>query len=137
MKLALEDLARQNEIPVENARLRDDVERITRHDLKTPLQVVIQIPGMLIDDGNLSQDEEALMRMLEIINHSLDLDSLDNNRIRIHNRGEVPVEIRDRFFDKFVTSGKRKGSGLGTYTARLMAEAMAEAMGGAVGEAVG
>ena len=43
--------------------------------------------------------------------------------IRITNDGTVPVEIRERFFDKFTTSGKTRGSGLGTYSARLMTEA--------------
>jgi len=42
--------------------------------------------------------------------------------IRIHNRGMVPEDIRDRFFDKYVTSGKKSGTGLGTYSARLIAE---------------
>ncbi len=37
--------------------------------------------------------------------------------IEIRNRGVVPVEIRDRFFDKFVTTGKADGTGLGTYAA--------------------
>lgn len=43
-------------------------------------------------------------------------------RIAIHNSGIVPAEIRDRFFEKYVTAGKKTGIGLGTYSARLMAE---------------
>jgi len=42
--------------------------------------------------------------------------------IGIHNKGAVPADIRARFFDKYVTSGKVKGSGLGTYSAKLIAE---------------
>ena len=42
----------------------------------------------------------------------------------IHNFGRVPREIEDRFFEKYVTSGKaHKGTGLGTYSAKLVAEA--------------
>ena len=41
--------------------------------------------------------------------------------ISIDNCGEVPEAIRDRFFDKFVTAGKRTGTGLGTYSAKLSA----------------
>jgi signal transduction histidine kinase len=41
--------------------------------------------------------------------------------IIIHNEGAVPEELRASFFDKYVTWGKRGGSGLGTYSARLMA----------------
>ena len=40
----------------------------------------------------------------------------------MENVGEVPRTIRENFFEKFVTAGKRNGSGLGTYSARLMAQ---------------
>jgi len=39
----------------------------------------------------------------------------------IRNRGEVPRSIRDRFFEKYVTAGKKDGTGLGAYCARLIA----------------
>ncbi len=42
--------------------------------------------------------------------------------IEIRNQGTVPEQIRNRFFQKHVTWGKKKGTGLGTYAARLMAE---------------
>lgn len=44
-------------------------------------------------------------------------------RILIQNKGVVPRDIRDVFFDKFVTQNKSSGSGLGTYSARLLAVA--------------
>lgn len=44
-------------------------------------------------------------------------------QVQISNRGAVPPSIRERFFDKFVTLGKRDGTGLGTYSARLLTEA--------------
>lgn len=47
----------------------------------------------------------------------------DHRKISIHNFGEVPEKIRNVFFDKFVTSGKRNGTGIGTYSAMLMAKA--------------
>ncbi|MBF0346370.1 MAG: hybrid sensor histidine kinase/response regulator [Magnetococcales bacterium] len=39
--------------------------------------------------------------------------------VKITNSGEVPEAIRDRFFEKYVTSGKKSGTGLGTYSAWL------------------
>ena len=48
----------------------------------------------------------------------------DQAQIRIHNWGAVPADIKGRFFDKYVTSGKPNGTGLGTYSARLLAQAM-------------
>lgn len=44
--------------------------------------------------------------------------------LAIHNPTPVPEAVRARFFDKFVTSGKSTGTGLGTYSARLMIEVM-------------
>ena len=44
-------------------------------------------------------------------------------RILISNMGSVPADMRERFFDKFATSGKPGGSGIGTYSAQLLARA--------------
>lgn len=41
---------------------------------------------------------------------------------RVHNLGAVPEDMRHRFFDKYATSGKRFGTGLGTHSARMIAE---------------
>lgn len=41
--------------------------------------------------------------------------------VRIHNYGVVPDDVRDRFFERYATSGKKRGTGLGTYSARLIA----------------
>ncbi|MBU1039881.1 MAG: PAS domain S-box protein [Proteobacteria bacterium] len=42
----------------------------------------------------------------------------------LRNSGEVPLDIRERFFEKYATSGKLHGTGLGTYSARLMVRAL-------------
>ncbi|EHJ48665.1 PAS/PAC sensor signal transduction histidine kinase [Solidesulfovibrio carbinoliphilus subsp. oakridgensis] len=47
--------------------------------------------------------------------------SSTSKQLCICNKGEVPCEIRDKFFDKFVTSKKLNGTGLGTYSAALIA----------------
>ena len=47
----------------------------------------------------------------------------DPVRVVIHNKGTVPEDIRRTFFDRYATSGKRSGTGLGTYSARLIARA--------------
>lgn len=46
----------------------------------------------------------------------------DMAEVEIANRLEVPEAIRSVFFQKYVTHGKRGGTGLGTYTAKLIAE---------------
>jgi signal transduction histidine kinase len=50
------------------------------------------------------------------------LERASDPSIHIHNLGAVPAEIRDTFFEKYATSGKHGGTGLGTYSARLIAE---------------
>ena len=42
-------------------------------------------------------------------------------RIVLTNQGAVPESIRERFFEKYVTAGKPKGTGLGAYSARRIA----------------
>jgi len=211
-------LEKQNMELVEAAKLREDVERISRHDLKTPLNAIIGLPRIMMMDKNLPEKykdflkmiEESGRTMLNMINLSLDLfkmergiyrfrpvpvnisgiitrilgelNEMENSKrlhtdlllegkswacpdkffvqgeellcysmlsnlirnafeaspegericidlageagyalIRIHNKGAVPAEIRDRFFGKYVTSGKKSGTGLGAYSARLIA----------------
>jgi len=50
------------------------------------------------------------------------LNEEDAKIISIHNKGAVPTEIRDKFFDKYITANKIGGTGLGSYSAKLMAE---------------
>ena len=198
--------------------LRDDVDRITRHDLKAPLMGVINMPTLLFKNKTLPAKDIELLhliqesgyRMLRMVNMSLALYQMetgayqcqrqlfdllgtvarvlrdtrtsaedkeiglsvlldgspvcpgdrfpvvgeelltltmlenllknaieasppagtcviacDSRRqtLRITNPGEVPEAIRDRFFEKYVTAGKRWGTGLGTYSAWLIARA--------------
>ena len=44
--------------------------------------------------------------------------------VSVRNRGAIPEQIRPRFFTKFATAGKRRGTGIGAYGARMMAEAL-------------
>jgi len=209
------ELSRQNELLQENVRLREHVDRIARHDLKTPLNALVGIPPLLPDYG-LNEEgvklarmmEEAGITMLNMINRTFDLYRLETGTyvlepadvnlvavarkaasdvaadayfadrpvrvlfeerpasegdclvirgeellcysilsnlvknaveasppgqevtvslgregeeavVGITNAGEVPEEIRERFFQKYVTAGKRDGTGLGAYSAML------------------
>ncbi len=94
-KKRLED---QNRELLEAGRLREDVERITRHDLKTPLNAIIGYPRMMMADGNLPADhleylkmiEEAGLMMLNMINLSLDIFKMERG---IYELQSVPVNI--------------------------------------------
>ncbi len=70
--------------------LREEVERITRHDLKGPLNGIIGLPNLLMDDPNLTDEQrqalrmvtDAGYRMLRMINVSLDIYKMETGRYR-------------------------------------------------------
>ena len=218
LKEAHERLEKQNAELREAARLREDVGNIMRHDLKGPLNSIIALPQIIMQEKSLDPEQLASLkivqesgyRMLSMINLSLDLFKMERGiyslqpvavdilkvmkgifdaaqsvakakstflqvlirgsppneedrffvlgeellcysllsnlvknaveaspegetisvlledreepAIRIHNQGTVPMDIRERFFEKYATSGKSGGTGLGTYSAKLIAE---------------
>lgn len=71
---------------------------------------------------NLMRNAAEASREGDCINVSFSIEP-QNMVVAICNTGLVPAEIRDRFFNKYVTAGKAQGSGLGTYSARLVTEA--------------
>ena len=206
------ELREQRAMALENARLREEIERMTRHDIKNPLNALLALAQDLATGDNLlpAQREtveamqESARFVLDLIDHSqalyrmesgtyqlepvdLDLSALlarvvaetraafgslpihvhqaapvplrvrgeellchtlfsnlirnaaeaspvgsevsieietesDGVSVHIYNDGAVPEPIRDTFFDKYVTHGKTRGTGIGTYSARLMTE---------------
>ena len=74
-------LQRQFELLKENTRLREEVERITHHDLKNPLGSILSLSSMLADDNALANRhresvqliEESAFYMLSLLSRSLDL----------------------------------------------------------------
>ena len=217
---ALKRLEQEAEVLAENLRLKEHVERLSRHDLKTPLTSVISIPQMLLETSGLTDEQKRLLRaiegagyrILDMVNRSLDLFRMESGvyefqparvdarevvervcddlaslarergvtiaipdrtaaappeglvmaeelltysmlanliknaveaapvntvvqvfldagpagshdvAISVQNQGTVPLFLRDAFFRKYSSSGKKSGTGLGTYSARLMAE---------------
>ncbi len=198
--------------------MKEDVERIMHHDLRSPLGGIVSLPDLIRDYGNLNPEQEEMLEMLEssgqrmlrMVDMSLDLlkmergtytcdprkvdpesvvravlaeiepafkyqqiqaiitqnrpdesapllmyaeehllygilsnliknafeASPDGEQVSIHlsdapvptiaieNRGGVPAPVRKYFFEKYKTFGKKSGTGLGTYSARLMANTM-------------
>ncbi len=70
---------------------------------------------------NLIKNAAEAIRSGETV--TIELDTDNGRRIRIMNPGRVPEEICNSFFNKYVTSGKSGGTGLGTYSAKLITEA--------------
>jgi len=203
-------------------RLRDDVHRMMRHDLKSPLIGIMGLAGLLLKGGNLTEKQrketgmiqELGERMLGFIDRTRDLFQMEEGSyqlnpqrvnllstlqriektlkplalrkrtnlvftlfgqrtnleteylilgeetlleimfanlmkngieaspeggtitvsidavgepgqafhlIDIHNKGVVPVDIHEKFFEPYTTAGKEGGTGLGTHNALLVA----------------
>ena len=221
-RVAERRLEEKNRSLREMVRLREQVEAMNRHDLKNPLNVIVNAPRFILENEPalsevsrqmLQACEESGYTMLDMVNRSLDIyrietgnyrlepervdllavledvlkeapvtpaagsgrsrvaiadrredraapllacgerllcHSLFSNLVRnaleasspdgpvtielayrepsrecvvtVTNEGSVPEGIRNRFFDKLVTSGKKGGVGIGTYSARLCTE---------------
>ncbi len=100
--------------------------------------------SFVLDGKGVCENEEFFVQSEELLSYSLfsnlfknamdaspvgdtitiDFADGDRNSVAIHNMGAVPEDIRDTFFDKYTTSGKTGGTGLGTYSAKLIATAL-------------
>ena len=87
--------------------------------------LTLQTDGLLLDI--------ILMNLLRNALEASDLDAQvlvdlsedgDELAIAIANGRPVPLEIRERFFDKYTTAGNKEGTGLGTYSAFIMTRAL-------------
>jgi signal transduction histidine kinase len=102
------------------------VELLLRFEGEEPEDRVLPVPA-----------EDMLMRMLlgNLMKNALEATPeggwvrIDLRReeqgvaLAVSNPGDIPPEVRERIFEKYYTSGKKGGTGLGTYSARLMARA--------------
>ena len=196
---------------LETAQLRDNVDGIMQHDIKSPLGIIISGPEMIREFGEVNEAQNDLLRrietsgyhILDMVNRSLDLQKMESGKyelkrgevdlgiiiknaiselsvfcqskeisiiksgvewdsvivlgedmlcysifsnliknaieaspdkgnvevkmdlegewveISIYNKGRIPEQIRDRFFEKYVSCKKISGTGIGTYSSQL------------------
>jgi PAS domain S-box-containing protein len=91
----------QNEYLKENVRLREEVERISRHDLKTPLNSIIAVPRLLREQKHMNSEDEELLTMVEragyrilsMVNMSLDLLKIEQGTYRFRPRAVDLVDL--------------------------------------------
>lgn len=84
--------------------LRQDVERMARHDLKGPLGAIISYPVIIAEAGPLTPEQtedlerirEAGFRMLEMINLSLDLYKMEQGRYEFRPERVDVLAVLDR-----------------------------------------
>ncbi|BAH76216.1 PAS domain S-box protein [Solidesulfovibrio magneticus] len=80
-------------------RIKEDVERIVRHDLKSPLNAAITIPFILMEEDNLTPDQRRLLslmaaagrRMLTQINSSLEMHKIESGTYQIKPQACDPI----------------------------------------------
>ncbi|HEX5755386.1 MAG TPA: hybrid sensor histidine kinase/response regulator [Arenimonas sp.] len=91
-------LQRQLQLEAENARLREQVERMARHDLKSPIGGIVNFADELMRFGGLSAEQSELVAaihesawsVLDLINLSLDLYRIERGAFELH---PVRVEL--------------------------------------------
>jgi signal transduction histidine kinase/CheY-like chemotaxis protein len=87
----VQQLEAQNTALLDAIRLREEVERIARHDLKTPLASIASVPRLLRERRVLDPRESELvgmvegaaMRVLSMVNLSLDLYRMEQGTYRL------------------------------------------------------
>lgn len=91
-----------------DARLREDVERMSRHDLKTPLNGLIGVVRLLREEAQMPQGSRELLgiaeragyRMLEMVNLSLDLFRMEQGSYAFHPQPvDLAAVVRRVLFD--------------------------------------
>ncbi|MBI2770193.1 MAG: response regulator [Burkholderiales bacterium] len=94
----------QNAALEDNARLREEVERMSRHDLKTPLNSIIGVARLLREDGRLAPAQVELLgvaeragyRMLEMVNLSLGLFKMETGSYDFRPQAVNLAEVASR-----------------------------------------
>jgi len=97
-------LERQNEALKENVRLREEVERIGRHDIKTPLNSIVAVPRLLREERRLGPEADELLgiveragyRILSMVNLSLDLHKMEQGSYTLRPDAVDLVDLMDK-----------------------------------------
>lgn len=64
LKWTLADLTRQNTALADSARLREDVARLTQHDLRNPIKSIIARTNVLLGNGFLNESDKQLVHLI-------------------------------------------------------------------------
>jgi signal transduction histidine kinase len=95
---AFEELKQQHAVLAENMRLREEVDHITRHDLKNPIGGIMNFADLLLSDQNLSADQRDMIAtigdsarlVLNMVNLSLDLVKIEQGTYELQ---AAPIDL--------------------------------------------
>ena len=114
---AREELKEQNRLLQENMQLREQIEAITRHDLKAPLNAVIGLPELIFMDGeNLTPDQvenvqmikESGYKMLNMINRSLDMYKMEKGSYEFTPQAVDLTRVLENLIREYAPVGDKK-----------------------------
>lgn len=99
---ARQQLEEQNKTLLDAAQLREDVEQMTRHDLKNPLNAILSYPQLIEMVGKLNDQQRQFLRAIEtagyrilnLINRSLDLVKMERGIYTFHS---APINLMHLF----------------------------------------
>lgn len=102
LKRARQQLEEQNKILLEAVQLREDVEQMTRHDLKNPLNAILSYPQLIEMVGELNDQQRQFLRAIEtagyrilnMINRSLDLVKMERGTYTLQS---APINLLQLF----------------------------------------
>jgi CheY-like chemotaxis protein len=95
---AFEELKQQHAVLAENLRLREEVDHITRHDLKNPIGGIMNFADLLLSDKNLGEDQRDMIAtigdsarmVLDMVNLSLDLVKIEQGTYELQ---AAPIDL--------------------------------------------
>jgi PAS domain S-box-containing protein len=93
------------------------------HD-KTKVSCFVRGENLLLKNLFRNLIKNAIEASPENETITINISRIDNEiEVKINNQGMIPENIRLKFFDKYISSGKADGTGLGTYSSKLIAKA--------------
>ncbi|WP_152208676.1 ATP-binding response regulator [Marinobacter changyiensis] len=113
---AKEDLRNHIDTLLENARLREDVERMTRHDIKSPLSAIISTADALLQNGPWTEHvagaletmREAGFDALNMVNRTLDLYKMETGTYRFEPTSVNLVTLAKRVIREMKSEADQK-----------------------------
>ena len=98
-------------------RLREEVERMSRHDLKTPINSVIAMARLLREEGRLGREDDEVLgsieragyRVLNMVNLSLDLFRMEQGSYEFRPRPVDMAEVARRVAADLESQAASKG----------------------------
>ncbi|MGE4537119.1 MAG: response regulator [Desulfovibrio sp.] len=104
-------------VTLENARLKEDVERIMRHDLKSPLSAIISLPQVMRMADNLDDDQRDMLALIEesgylilsMVNLSTALYKMERDQYVLEPTNVNLVPIIEKNFGFYVDTAQRRG----------------------------